>query len=162
MKQLLILVAVITVLIPMILFFNDYSVNNVHIETVKRDADEAAVASALIFDEQKFSDGIWEFNDDEILRYFNELYKNKYHVTFVIYDFSKGFRKYDNTQAGEVIKKESENINITESFIFDDGRKKVTIKNPCVLVILESKGKGFRISQKEKHIVRSSMYEIEV
>lgn len=160
MKQFLILVAVITVLIPMILFFNDFSINNVYIDTVKRDADEAASAAALIFDEEKFSDGIWEFNDDEILRGFNELYKNKYHVTLVIYDFSKNFRKYDNTQAGEVIKKESENINLTESFIFDDGRKNVTIKKPCVLVILEGKGKGFRISQNQKHIVRSSMYEI--
>ena len=152
----------LTVLIPMILFFNDYAIHNVHLDTVKRDADEAASAAALLFDEEKYSEGIWEFDDDEILRYINQLYKNKYHVTLGIYDFSKGFRKYDNLRRGEELVKTSEESPITGSFIFNDGKLKTNIANPSIVIILEGRKEVFRGLEKEDPIVRCSMYEIQM
>ena len=162
MKQFLCLMALLTVLIPMILFFNDYAINNVHLDTVKRDADEAASAATLLFDEEKYSEGIWEFDDDEILRYINQLYKNKEHVTLGIYDFSKGFRKYDNLRRGEDLVKTSEESPITGSFIFNDGKLKTNIANPSIVIILEGRKEVFRGLEKEDPIVRCSMYEIQM
>ena len=161
MKQFLYLMAVLTVLIPMIMFFNDYAINNVHVDTVKRDANEAASAAVLLFDEEKYSEGIWEFHDDEILRYVDKMYRNKYHVTLGIYDFSKGFRKYDNLTRGEELTRTSEESPNIGSFVFNDGKLKTNLEASCIIVILESRVKGFKGLKTEKSIVRYSMYEIQ-
>jgi hypothetical protein len=79
-----------------------------------------------------------------------------------IYDFSKGFRKYDNLIRGEELKNMSEESPNTGSLIFNDGKLKTNIENPCIVIILEGRKEVFRGLEKEKTIVRCSMYEIQM